>query len=404
MGSMSRSADRPLWIPVKDMVPAGSIGAELIPEIFDLGERERPVTTFDQRFTILPSFTRQHPDLVTYGDILRYPAEELDKFNRRFRLRERLTEYLEDQRILPHSRLLQTVYGWPVFPAPARQEREIVTGVEDVLNQMQSTRRKTVLIRHFGLYFGLYDGITRTLEEIVGYLEEPVTRKGVRQIEARSFRYLRHPAIARLMRGYRVLPEKSLGREVFGATLIGDLPDLDGEEDTEKLYLNRATFELLRYPPPDLKRLFDFDYFYHINDLVTADLSNPRNAHFSGLVKDEIASALQRRVVEIAGKARREAEQKALDEAWRRARIGEPANNLVPQITLTREQLEQLDGIPVENLDLKIHIYYDLMRGGIETVGELLGMTKKQLLAVKNIGVKKALQITTRLAEFLKSQ
>lgn len=399
---MVGSIERPLWVPVGGMVPAGSIGEEFVSGIPGLGEYKRPVTTFNQRFVRPPSFIRQHPDLVTYGDILTLPAEELDKFAPRFRLRERLTDYLKDQLILPHSRLLQAIHGGLLVSAPRDRELEIIDGVESALNQMQDTRRRkdirkgTVLI----LRFGLYDGITRTLEEIAQGLEKPVLRERARQLEAAGFRILRRLTGANL-KGCRVLPEKSFGREVFGAVLEKDLRELDGRASTEALHLSSDVVEALEVNKIPLIEYFNYP-FRKIEDLVIKDLSVFEETPIFSWVKQEIALALQRRVVEVADRPRQEAEQKAQAAAERRAEIGEPRNNLLSGIIeLSSQQLEGLDKVPLKELDLSVRAYNGLRRGDVRTVGELLRLTREELLAFRGIGIKMVAEVIEKATAFL---
>ena len=59
------------------------------------------------------------------------------------------------------------------------------------------TRREEHVIK---LRFGLYDGRTRTLEEVGK--EFNITRERIRQIEAKALRKLRHPSRARHLRGF----------------------------------------------------------------------------------------------------------------------------------------------------------------------------------------------------------
>lgn len=382
--------ERSLWVPVGKMVPPRSIGAELIAGISDLGERPRPATTFEQSIKSLFPYWRNatailsEKGFVRVGDILKQPLQEFS-FDLVHDLRGRLDNYLKDLLTLPHSRLLEAVYGRPQSPAPADREQEIIDGVEGALNQMKNTRRRAVLIRRYGLY----DGITRTLEEIgrIGFGKGSVTKEGIRQLETAGLQSLRYHPRANIKR-LLVVPENSFGREAFGAVLEKDLPDsLNGQASITSLRLSS-----MRSSYPYLKTLKT------IENLVMLDLDGvwPK---FSAPDKEVIVLSLQKRAAEM---------EALRAEMQRRARIGEPANSLVsvplvPNITLTPEQREQLDRMPLQILNLKITLYYDLMRGGIQTVGELLGMSEKQLLAVRNIGVKKAKLIATRLAEFLKS-
>jgi RNA polymerase primary sigma factor len=59
------------------------------------------------------------------------------------------------------------------------------------------TPREAHVIR---LRFGLYDGRSRTLEEVGK--EFDITRERIRQIESKALRKLRHPSRARHLRGF----------------------------------------------------------------------------------------------------------------------------------------------------------------------------------------------------------
>lgn len=392
MGSMSGSADRPLWVPVQEMVLPGSIGAELIVKIPGLGKRLRPETTFGQPFT-LPAFINGYPDLLTFGDILRLPAEELATFPSKYGLPGRLNNYFNGLVIFPHSRFLQAIYGGPQFPAPADREQEIVKGVEGVLDQIRHQNAVPI----FALRFGLYDGITRSLEETGRCLKPPVTKQRVGAILVAGFRDLRRLDEFYRMRGYFVLPEASFGREIFGASLIKDLPELNGRENMRVLGLPADIVN-------ELAGLYGF-YLLTIEDLVMADLSKRENAYVAGPgVKDEIASALQRRRAEIAGRPEGKAEQSALDAAQRLAKIGEPKNNFVPEIRLSPEQLRELDETSLAAVKLSARVYHVLRRGGVRTVGELLRINRGELQDIQGIGVKTETEVVEGLTAFLKSQ
>jgi len=82
-------------------------------------------------------------------------------------------------------------------PAPA--EAASATILREVLERQLHTLtpREEHVIK---LRFGLYDGRTRTLEEVGK--EFNITRERIRQIEAKALRKLRHPSRARHLRGF----------------------------------------------------------------------------------------------------------------------------------------------------------------------------------------------------------
>lgn len=48
--------------------------------------------------------------------------------------------------------------------------------------------------------------------------------------------------------------------------------------------------------------------------------------------------------------------------------------------------LEEGDNTPIEGLDLRVRTYNCLKRSSIHTVGQLLALSKAQLLAIRNFG------------------
>ena len=82
-------------------------------------------------------------------------------------------------------------------PAPA--EAASTTILREVIERELGTLtpREAHVIR---LRFGLYDGRTRTLEEVGK--EFDITRERIRQIESKALRKLRHPSRARHLRGF----------------------------------------------------------------------------------------------------------------------------------------------------------------------------------------------------------
>ncbi|MBE6557786.1 MAG: RNA polymerase sigma factor RpoD [Ruminococcaceae bacterium] len=82
-------------------------------------------------------------------------------------------------------------------PAPADAASQAI--LREVIERELSTLtpREAHVIK---LRFGLYDGRTRTLEEVGS--EFDITRERIRQIEAKALRKLRHPSRARHLKGF----------------------------------------------------------------------------------------------------------------------------------------------------------------------------------------------------------
>ena len=87
----------------------------------------------------------------------------------------------------------------PDEDTPAPSEAAATTILREVIEKELHTLtpREEHVIK---LRFGLYDGRTRTLEEVGK--EFDITRERIRQIEAKALRKLRHPSRARHLRGF----------------------------------------------------------------------------------------------------------------------------------------------------------------------------------------------------------
>lgn len=87
----------------------------------------------------------------------------------------------------------------PDEDTPAPSEAASATILREVIERELNTLtpREAHVIK---LRFGLYDGRTRTLEEVGK--EFDITRERIRQIESKALRKLRHPARARHLRGF----------------------------------------------------------------------------------------------------------------------------------------------------------------------------------------------------------
>lgn len=68
-------------------------------------------------------------------------------------------------------------------------------------------------------------------------------------------------------------------------------------------------------------------------------------------------------------------------------------------IAITPSFSEDILKMSVEELDLPTRIYNSLRNGGIETVGQLLGTPKKELMEIKNMGAKSIAIVEEKLRE-----
>lgn len=80
-------------------------------------------------------------------------------------------------------------------PAEAATHQLLKEQIEGVLDSLTERERKVVQLR-----FGLYDGRSRSLEEVGK--EFQVTRERIRQIEEKALHKLRHPSQSRKLKGY----------------------------------------------------------------------------------------------------------------------------------------------------------------------------------------------------------
>jgi RNA polymerase primary sigma factor len=80
-------------------------------------------------------------------------------------------------------------------PAEATSTNILREELEKQLHTLTPREEHVIKLR-----FGLYDGRTRTLEEVGK--EFDITRERIRQIEAKALRKLRHPSRARHLKGF----------------------------------------------------------------------------------------------------------------------------------------------------------------------------------------------------------
>ena len=80
-------------------------------------------------------------------------------------------------------------------PAEAAAQTLLKEQLDEVLSTLTEREQKVLRLR-----FGMSDGRARTLEEVGK--EFDVTREGIRQIEAKALRKLRHPSRSRKLRDY----------------------------------------------------------------------------------------------------------------------------------------------------------------------------------------------------------
>ena len=69
------------------------------------------------------------------------------------------------------------------------------------------------------------------------------------------------------------------------------------------------------------------------------------------------------------------------------------ATNSAPSIA------DNISKLTIDELDLPTRIYNSLRNGGIETLGQLLSTTKKDLISMRNMGNKSIMAIEEKLKE-----
>lgn len=217
---------KPRWRPLGELVAVGSLGEALISAIPDLGDRQRPETIFKQ--PLLGSIWKsenaktlqelQGGGLVTVADVLALSEDELSSFITteiaREDIKRRLGRYLENLAVTPHARLLKAVFNVTQSPVPPERELELIEAVEEELDGLNE-RERPVLI----LYFGLHDGITRTLKQVDQELRG-------REFKGMSYRH-KESALIKLHRSsslqsYLTLPEDSFLRQPPGIVFKRD--------------------------------------------------------------------------------------------------------------------------------------------------------------------------------------
>lgn len=80
--------------------------------------------------------------------------------------------------------------------------------------------------------------------------------------------------------------------------------------------------------------------------------------------------------------------------------VYEPKHLSSPESTSTKSEVsDSLSKLTVDELDLPTRIYNSLRNGGIETIGQLLLTTKKDLMSMRNMGSKSIMVIEEKLKE-----
>ena len=113
---------------------------------------------------------------------------------------------VEERIIECYERLLIAIFSG-IFSG-RKQVSEVKPGIDENLlisrcNQVLETLPKNKMKKVIRLRFGLEDGKTKTLKE-TGQ-EFYLTREGIRQIEAKALRLMRHPSRSKYLREFIVL-------------------------------------------------------------------------------------------------------------------------------------------------------------------------------------------------------
>lgn len=79
--------------------------------------------------------------------------------------------------------------------------------------------------------------------------------------------------------------------------------------------------------------------------------------------------------------------------------VYEPKAHIEEPVAVTPAVSDEILKMRIEELDIPTRIVNALARGGIETVGQLLGTPKVELMKIKNLGVKSLLVVEEKLRE-----
>lgn len=403
---------KPQWVPIIEMVLKDSVGFTLVSEIPDLSVRLRPETTFNQPLKTLWPINKallaelQNTGISIVSEILFLPDDQLSSFAGKFRVRERLKEYLEGLRLTPHARVLEAAFGEKQHPVPPERESELVSAVGEQVATLPE-REQTVL----GLRFGLDDGITRTLEEIGSpkYMKPRVRRQMILAIKDKALRRLQFPFRRKDLIGYFSLPEESLGREFLGAAFMKDLPKFS--------YVSVRSLDLSNATKKEMANI-SID---SLGDLVKTHL---RDITLSQKARGELGNELKKvadkyyRQQEEEERWRKEEEQRKELERQRSVAEWESrsrVNNLLPEIILSSEQVELLRDTRLSELGLPSHVYNSLERELMEkmpivikysvlretTVAELLNLSREDLVDIRGLGAVGIIKLAEKLGDKL---
>ncbi|MBI2039842.1 hypothetical protein HYT18_02095 [Candidatus Microgenomates bacterium] len=396
------------WIPIIEMVPKDSIGFTLISEISGLGGRLRPKTTFSKLLeTLWPANKAllselQGRNITIVYEILSLPDDQLSSFANKFRVRERLKEYLEGQRLTPHARVLEAAFGEQQYPVPPESEGEIVGAVGEKVATLPEREQRVLRLR-----LGLDDGIRRTLKEIGSpeHMGRKIGREGIRVIEAKALWHLRSRSHWEDLTGYLSLPEENLGREFLGAVFMKDLPKFP--------YLSVRNLDLSDTTKEEVANIS----IHSLDDLVKVNL---QDVTLSQKARGELGNELKkmadkyyRQQEEEERRRKKEEQQKGLerqrllDEWESRPKL----NNLISEIILSPEHMELLGSIRLSELGLSTRVYNSIQRElnqkipflikGLlpeeTTLVELLNFSIKDLADIRGIGVKGVVKLGEKL-------
>lgn len=400
----SEAGLKPKWIVLhKEIFPEGSIGRDLFPEI--LKGRRRPETIFNQPTSSLWQKGKktyqqlESCEIKTVGQILSSAKDEFSSIPglKTKEVKERLKKHLEGLAISPHAEFLNHVFGSGFQTiVPPEREQELIDDVDKILDQQFNLSESLVERRKYRvlqLCYGLEDGITRTLTgtaKVVNreYPDSHSSGENIRIIESKALRQIRYPRIGKIIKGYEVLPETNLGRQVFDAVYNKDLADLKGLigdlflSDSAKLELKCYGF----YSEDSLSLLLQTNGSFllpEVREELIAELKEVEQREKDG----------QSLVENITIFPKHQETQK------------EPlVNNLLPEINLTEEQILLIADISIDDFALPVRAYNALYRAGIIKVRQVLRLLRSDLPDIRNFGRKAACELGEQLEKLLLSQ
>lgn len=235
------------WLALSAQFAPETLGEFLVSEVPLLGQRKRPITTFDQPLQDLWSSESRLPQslaergVATAGDVLRLGEDEFSKQpDFANEVRDVIKGYVEKLAILPHTLVLSRAFRRQPLPVFPENEQEVVDLINfGLANGFEKTNTvagvdlwRDVVVRHYGLDDGIGLPSSRLAKELgikPGNVED-FLQKGIQVIKAALMREYadENDEYRGDLIGWRILPLRSIGRIALRSSFVKQLSEFDG--------------------------------------------------------------------------------------------------------------------------------------------------------------------------------